>query len=531
MITDLKPTEKIRPASAPISILGVPLDQVTMTETLELIKQMIASRQPHYIATANVDFVVQAQRDVELHRILLDADLVLCDGTPLVWASHFLGTPLPERVAGSDLIPRLISVCAKKQHRIFLLGAAPESAAKAAANLRKQFPELEISHYSPPFGPLLEMNHAEITRRILEAKPDLLLVSFGCPKQEKWIAMNYRMLSIPVCIGVGGTIDFLAGQLKRAPLWMRRTGTEWIFRLAQEPRRLFKRYANDLLVFGWKFFEQWHQMRRRPQTAVALARQLALLDSEIRNGDSEHSKNSERVNAEFSRARFALQPIPRMDGEARFRPSDFELLPRFDNSDLELQTRRDSNDQNFRLLDISNVNFLDAAGAGHLIKIQKKLRALGRELILVAPGKKFKRALRLMRLENFFSIAPGFTAARRIAAARTREQSVVIASRDPILLLWQGEITAANANEIWQFTRAQLALPNNHEMTIDISAVRFIDSSGVAIMIRAKEFAHRNRVSLSFTHPQSAVQNVIHLARLEKFLLEETSDSVKTFTE
>ncbi|HET7626467.1 MAG TPA: WecB/TagA/CpsF family glycosyltransferase [Verrucomicrobiae bacterium] len=529
MITESQHFEKIRPALAPVSILGVPLDQVTMTETLELIERMIASRRPHYIATANVDFLVQAQRDAELHRILLEANLVLCDGTPLIWASHFLGTPLPERVAGSDLIPRLISLCAKKRHRIFLLGAAPASAEKAAANLRKQFPGLEIGHYSPPFTPLLKMNHDEIMRRILEVKPDLLLVSFGCPKQEKWIAMHYRTSGIPVCIGVGGTIDFLAGQLKRAPVWMRRTGTEWIFRLAQEPRRLFKRYANDLFAFGWKFFQQWRQMRLRPRTAEALAKQLAWLESEIRNPDFEHPENSEHVDAEFPRARFTLQPVSQADGQARFRSSDFELLPRFDRSDFPI--RRDSRNQSLSLLDVSHIKFLDAAGAGRLIEIQKNLRAVGRELVLVGPQKKFKRALRMMRLENYFPIAPDFTSARRISAVRASDHVIVSDSQNPILLFWQGEITAANANEIWKMTRAQLDLPDKQEMTIDLSRVRFMDSSGLAIMIRAKEFARRKGISLSFIHPQSAVQNVIHLARLDELLLPEMSDSEKTFAE
>src|SRR4051812_1545317 len=256
--------ERPQYAHPPIAILGVPFDNVSTAETIDTIDRMVASRQPHYLVTANVDFLVQAQEDVELRRILFDAHLVLCDGTPLVWASRLLGNPLLERVAGADLVPLLLRVAAEKGYRIFFLGATEESCTQAVQRLRKLHPKLIIAdHYSPPFNKLLEMDHDEIKRRILAAKPDLLFVSFGCPKQEKWIAMHYRSLGVPVSAGVGATIDFLAGTVKRAPLWMQRAGVEWTYRLAQEPRRLFKRYFKDLWVFGWKILSQLWQLQLR----------------------------------------------------------------------------------------------------------------------------------------------------------------------------------------------------------------------------------------------------------------------------
>src|ERR1051326_1315461 len=144
-------------ATPPLAILGVPFDNVTTAETIDAIDRMVASRQPHYLVTANVDFLVQAQEDVELRRILFDAHLVLCDGTPLVWASRLLGNPLLERVAGADLVPLLLRVAAEKGHRIFFLGATEESATRAVDNLKKLHPQLNIAgHYSPPFNKLLE---------------------------------------------------------------------------------------------------------------------------------------------------------------------------------------------------------------------------------------------------------------------------------------------------------------------------------------------------------------------------------------
>src|SRR5690242_20155176 len=184
-----------------VAMLGVAFDNVTTAETVALVERMVASRRPHYIVTANVDFLVQARFDVELRRILLDAHLVLCDGTPLLWASRLLGNPLPERVAGADVVPALIQVAAKKGYRIFFLGATSEACNRAVASLRELFPDLKLAgHYSPPFNKLLEMDHEEITRRIREAKPDLLFVCFGCPKQEKWMTMHYRSLGVPVSI-------------------------------------------------------------------------------------------------------------------------------------------------------------------------------------------------------------------------------------------------------------------------------------------------------------------------------------------
>ncbi|HVS52168.1 MAG TPA: WecB/TagA/CpsF family glycosyltransferase, partial [Opitutaceae bacterium] len=252
------------PARWPVSLLGVPFDNVTIAEALARIDAMIAARIPRYVVTANVDFLVQAQHDVELRRILLEAELVLCDGTPLLWASRWLGNPLPERVAGSDLAPSLLANAARRGHRVFLLGAGPGIAAEAAARLQRQYPALNlVGHYAPPFAALLEMDHAEIARRVCAAQPDILLVSFGCPKQEKWIAMHFRSLGVPVSIGVGATIDFLAGRVRRAPGWMRRSGTEWLFRLALEPRRLFRRYARDIFVFLPTFATQWSRLARR----------------------------------------------------------------------------------------------------------------------------------------------------------------------------------------------------------------------------------------------------------------------------
>ncbi len=349
-----------------IAILGVPFDNVTTPETIALVERMVASRKPHYFVTANVDFLVQAQEDIELRRILFDANLVLCDGTPLVWASRLLGNPLPERVAGSDLVPLLVRIAAEKNYRIFFLGGTPETTERALANLKAKHPRLNVVGYSPPFNKLLEMDHDGIRRRITEAKPDLLFVSFGCPKQEKWIAMHYVSLGVPVSAGVGGTIDFLAGQMKRAPVWMQRTGTEWIFRMLQEPRRLFRRYVKDLWVFSRSILAQWWQLRSRRKKG-------------------QPNQVSSTVLAETT---WQWIQLPERLDLAAVR-NDVLLV------DQVLADGRHC------ILQMNQVNFIDSTGMGLLIRLQKKIRATGRQLVLLDPSAALKRALQLMHLQDF----------------------------------------------------------------------------------------------------------------------------------
>lgn len=473
----------------PIAILGVPFDSLTTAEAIEIITRMVSSRQPHYLVTANVDFLVQAQEDIELRRILFDAHLVLCDGTPLVWASRWLGNPLPERVAGSDLVPLLLRVAEEKQFRIFLLGATPESAAQAVANLKAKYPRLPaVDHHSPPFNKLLEMDHEGIARRIREARPDFLFVSFGCPKQEKWIAMHYRSLGVPVSVGVGATIDFLAGQVRRAPKWMQRTGTEWIFRLLQEPRRLFARYAKGIWVFGRGIIIQWWNLQFR----------------------------APKIRAQVS------TPV-------RTEPSwqCVKLPPRFDmaaaRNDALLvdQVLADGRDC---LLDLASVEFIDSTGIGLLIRLQKKIRASGRQLVLLQPSQNVQQALRLMHLHNFFATAPDIAGAHEVISARQREEGSpalpsVAAAFNP--LVWQGEITAANAESVWRRTEAHIrSLAAAHrDVIIDLAAVRFMDSTGAGLMVRARKLAQRENCRLTYRNLPEAVLNVLRLARLEEYLL------------
>jgi N-acetylglucosaminyldiphosphoundecaprenol N-acetyl-beta-D-mannosaminyltransferase len=236
-----------------VVLFGLPFDSLTMAETLDAIEGLIARRKPALVFTPNVQRVVAASRDDSIRRIYREADLLLADGMPLYWSSRLLRKGLKERVAGSDLIFTFCERASKRGHRVFFLGAAPGVAAKAAENLAARYPGLAVAGtYSPPFG--FEADGQEIDKIIalLEAaRPDLLFLAFGLPKEESFLWQNKSRIQVPVSIGVGGSFDFAAGRTKRAPRWIQRIGLEWFFRLAQDPRRLWKRYlfSNAYFVY------------------------------------------------------------------------------------------------------------------------------------------------------------------------------------------------------------------------------------------------------------------------------------------
>jgi len=229
-----------------VTLLGVPIDDVSMEETLERIDSFIAEGSFHQIATANIDYLVQATKDPEHRHTLCMCDLVVADGMPIVWISRLFGAPLKERVTGADLVPRLARLSSEKKYGIFLLGAQAKVSEGAALRLKSIYPGVRIvGRLSPPVLPIDEFDDDAIIREIEQANPHILLVAFGSPKQEKWINRNRHRLRVPVCIGVGGSLDFLAGAVPRAPRWMQQSGLEWLYRIWAEPRRLAGRYVID----------------------------------------------------------------------------------------------------------------------------------------------------------------------------------------------------------------------------------------------------------------------------------------------
>lgn len=244
-------------------VWGLPLAPFTIDHALDRIDWLIAAGKPSYFITANLHYAMLSDAMPRLREVNTGADFILADGMPLVWASRLLKTPLPERVAGSDLIWRMCERAARNGRRVFLLGGAPGIAAEAANQLKERFPSLIIAGTaSPPFRELTPVEESELCDQIRNSRPDLLLLAFGQPKGELWLAERFEKLGVPVCVQVGASLDFVAGKVRRAPRWMQRTGLEWAYRLLQEPRRLVGRYLRNTFFLMRMLFTQ---TRRRPR--------------------------------------------------------------------------------------------------------------------------------------------------------------------------------------------------------------------------------------------------------------------------
>lgn len=232
---------------ARIKFMNTNIDNLTMTETLNEIDKLIQKKNCSYVVTPNVDHIVRLEKDVELQKVYKNASLILTDGKPLIWISKWYKTPIKEKISGSDLFPKVCELAANKNYTMYLLGAAEGVADTAAKNLMKKYPGLNVvGTYSPPFG--FEKNEQEMNKiktQIQEVHPDILIVGLGCPKQEKFMYYHCKELGVPISFGLGASIDFEAGNIKRAPKWMSNHGLEWLYRFSKEPKRLFKRYFVD----------------------------------------------------------------------------------------------------------------------------------------------------------------------------------------------------------------------------------------------------------------------------------------------
>ena len=231
---------------ASVFILGVRVHAVTMAETLAWIEAAVAARAPRQICTGNPEFLMAARRDREFREVLNGADLVVPDGVGLLMAARWLGARLPERVAGSDLIYRIAERAAQRGWGIYFLGAGEGVAARTAAKLRAIYPELRVAGTFAG-SPKIEDEDA-IVARVRAARPDILLVAYGAPQQDKWIAHNRERLGAPVSIGVGGSFDFVAEEARRAPVWIRRLGLEWLHRVGRQPWRA-RRILTAVVLF------------------------------------------------------------------------------------------------------------------------------------------------------------------------------------------------------------------------------------------------------------------------------------------
>ena len=246
-------------AASRIDIMGCQIDNLSMEQTLQTIEGFITSGRPHQHVVVNVDKLVKAQRDAGLRDIINSCDLINADGMPVVWASRLLGKPLVERVAGVDLFEALMARAAVQGWRVYLLGAREPVVRKVHDLYLQKYPGLRITGYRD--GYWQPEQEAEVVNQIRTAGADLLFVAISSPKKEQFLSRHQADMRVPFSMGVGGTFDVAAGLVKRAPLWMQRSGLEWFYRFLQEPRRMFRRYFIDDMAFFRLLWSEWRRTR------------------------------------------------------------------------------------------------------------------------------------------------------------------------------------------------------------------------------------------------------------------------------
>jgi N-acetylglucosaminyldiphosphoundecaprenol N-acetyl-beta-D-mannosaminyltransferase len=237
-----------------VDILGVSVDRLDMPDTLERIETFIASGRPHRHVVVNASKLVMIRGDDHLARTVESCDLVSADGQSVVWASRLTGCPLPSRVTGIDLMIELLHLASERGYGVYMLGAGEETVTKVVSGCKSEFSGVKIVGWHSGYFDAAE--EQQIISDIRSCQPHILFVALGSPLQEFWLENNHTDLAVPFSMGVGGSFDVLAGNLRRAPLWMQRRGLEWLFRLLLEPRRMWKRYLKTNLVFAWLVWKE-----------------------------------------------------------------------------------------------------------------------------------------------------------------------------------------------------------------------------------------------------------------------------------
>ncbi len=235
-------------------ILGVRVHRIGMEDALQHIERLIRDGSPNLVITADANAVLIALEDAEFRALMERAALVTPDGFGLLWAGKRLGQPFPERVSGVDMAAQLTRLSHERDYRLYLLGAAPGVAERAAQNLLRRYPNAQI--VGVQHGYFSEADEPAIVAQIVAARPHVLLVGMGMPRQEKWAWRHREQLGVPVMIGVGGSFDVYAGVVKRAPQWLQRIGCEWLWRLMQDPRKIKK--VRNLPRFAWRVIRNKH---------------------------------------------------------------------------------------------------------------------------------------------------------------------------------------------------------------------------------------------------------------------------------
>lgn len=465
-----------------VVLLGLPFHDLTLEETLRDCREMMHGRENRYLVTANVDFTTQANEDADLRKIVFFADRVVCDGMPLVWLSKVFGQPLRERVAGSDMVPRLLEICAKDGLPVYFFGSDIKTLVQAGEIAAQRYPGLVVAGCdAPPMGAVVQWDNEAICARMAASGAKLLLVCLGCPKQERWIFAHHQDTGIPLSIGVGASLDFITGKQVRAPKWMQKTGMEWFWRMAGDPKRLISRYTHDLTFLIKASLNQARLRSKREKLVDSIPQPTWTAAPPVR------TVTRLKWEGDLEKGRYDGAPIP---------------------------TRI----ENTVLLDCSAITFMDSGGLGRLAAMVRACRTAGQDLFVVAASTFMKHALASAHMDSLVIMVPDEETAMAKMAAPAPARAVrsdggtvrvafsypldALHLNDVIAILDKAEPTAAKA------------------LVVDLSAVDFIDSRAVGALIRVHKRMVAKGGGLYLANGQPAVKEIITLLRLDQILAE-----------
>lgn len=262
---DLSDDAVAGPSVRRMRICDIPVDVLTMDESIEVAHQLIRTRRPHQHVAINAAKVVAARRDPALREIIESCAIANADGQSIVWASRLLGTALPERVTGIDFMLRMWEAAGKQGYRVYLLGSKPDTVRRAAEVAERQGVKIVGSRS----GYWSAEEEPEVVAEIARTNADLLFVGLPTPRKEEFLHRHLDKLQVPLAVGVGGSFDVVAGEVTRAPLWMQKYGLEWLHRMRQEPSRMLRRYFLGNVEFVGLVIREWLTTRKRAKSPSA----------------------------------------------------------------------------------------------------------------------------------------------------------------------------------------------------------------------------------------------------------------------
>jgi len=486
-------------------ILGIPIDNLSMDETITKIFSFIdeypETKNPRQVATVNVDFVVNTLkyslskiRHPELLEILNQSDLVIADGMPVVWASRLMGIELVSRVAGSDLVPLIAKEASKRAKSVYFLGGRGDIGKRAAMILKEQYPNLIIAGYDAPFVHIDSekiLHSIEDDKGIIEtinsSGADILLIGFGNPKQEIWFHRNKDKLKVPVSIGIGGTFEFIAGTVSRAPVWMQTTGLEWIYRIIQDPKRLWKRYLIGFFKFGLMI---WPQI-------------LFFRYQKLRPGLTQHSE---------------LPSINHLDDnitlEIKFSNILNDNACAFIREDLTNAIK----EKDRIILDLRNINHMDSSGFSCLYDILRQCKQMKKELYITGLSKAVKKALTITRTLPIFKnylVENVNDLYKRPPSKNTPSFNYSIESNGDETHLQLNGMLEASEMATLDMAKIYTKLTGKH-CICNLGGLKFVDSSGLVFFLKINKHLTEHNQTMSLSNIPENVMQMFNITKLNK---------------